>query len=1045
MANFKIPKSKKVFTIDLENLGGNDEYSNTPSATRSPDMKNIINRLGMHQVRESIEQTYVVNPDGVETEDDDKYCLIKWIGKIEEYDDTGNPIPYYIKISEHLGTLNAANDSYIFISIWPSPDVRNIGFNMNDMPGYEKYRITYKKYTFTNYGETGNDRGLYEDVLYDGRTYVFTPIGILSFDCSTTFSNNLYTLNFNVKNVNDDPYVPTLVVASSPDGLNKEVYEPLNLLTDNRKAQFLGTANTTQYQLPEKVINNINSIKILQSTGQYAELAANLYTTNKLTGLVTFNTAPGESPVPGKDNVIIEYAKSPVEGHETNSFTLGTTSTYLTSTINVTKATNQTDPTKIDVQLDITVKKTSAINSTHELTASHLTVKAGANIVYEIEYSASDIAAIISNTGLVYTRNYIIPNDGSTETRNWTSTLTDNIKVTTTTTTTTGVPGSTGGTTYIGRQYYNFTTGLGLNIDARAVPHVGSGAGDSWWDIYASPRIYTFSGGYLAAGSRDVSAIIGGVNAGALSTGSLSGSGTWPSGGEVHRRVYYGQASGSISIQVSCNVNITFNGTYFGTMTSGNFWLGLPNITLPTQRTITNTSVSTTSESKTGSYSEGIKKSEDTTIDYTNNPESSARLACYYSTKATTVYGYENDRRVFVTNGTNSDTFSGRPVDPHYSSISYFPDTNYTALGEESNIMGYAQKAGYLFTVKEGADSLYVRKGTVIGDELQFPSVLVRRNVQILCRPIEIDGNIYIITRNGLEEVGFDYVYSYTYELVTYLRSYFISNYFRLGADYKYKQMEWYNESGLLHIYLDSYEFVFDLNSKSYVKESASSMGSQITTGLPYQFESYVCTVPKLNANLYAPKVTVYLPKDLERAEYGVVNIDVLPYGYNNTGVYKLNFDKNKIDILKSIDNGQEIEKRYAIKAHYYTPFLDFDTTTQLKTIKQIAINTAGHNGDEYYIGYVVPDGTQILIDKMITTAEDEQTFLRNGTTPFPKIISIKNKIRKFSNAKLFIKNRADYMDIDMLTPGQNADNFANMTFNRITLKYVDAGKYRGD
>ena len=116
-----------------------------------------------------------------------------------------------------------------------------------------------------------------------------------------------------------------------------------------------------------------------------------------------------------------------------------------------------------------------------------------------------------------------------------------------------------------------------------------------------------------------------------------------------------------------------------------------------------------------------------------------------------------------------------------------------------------------------------------------------------------------------------------------------------------------------------------------------------------------------------------------------------MPYGYNNTGVYKLNFDKNKIDILKSIDNGQEIEKRYAIKAHYYTPFLDFDTTTQLKTIKQIAINTAGHNGDEYYIGYVVPDGTQILIDKMITTAEDEQTFLRNGTTPFPKIISIKN------------------------------------------------------
>lgn len=1045
MANFKIPESKKVFTVDLENLGGNDEYSTTPSATRSPDMKNIINRLGMHQVRENIEQTYIVNPDGVETEDDDKYCLIKWVGKVEEYDDSGNPVPYYIKISEHLGEPNVANDSYIFVSIWPTPDVRNIGYDLNQMPGYEKYRVTYKKYNFTNYGPTGNSRGLYEDVLYDGRTYVFTPIGILSFDCTTTTEDDIKTLNFTVRNVNEDPYVPTLIISSTPNGLDREVYEPLNLITDKRKVQFLGTADATEYQLPEKVIGDVTSIKVLQSTGQYAELASDLYTTNKLTGVVTFNTAPGVSPVDGKDNVIIEYAKSPVEGNETNSFTLSTTSTYLTSTINVTKATNQEDPSKIDVQLDITVKKTSAINSTHELISSRMTIKAGNYTVYEIDYSTSDIASIVSNTGLVYTRNYTIPNDGATETRNWTSTLTDSVKITTTTTTTTGVPGSTGATTYMGRQYHNFTNGLGLNIDARAVPHVGSGAGDSWWDIYTSPRIYTFSGGYLAAGSRNVAAIIGGVNAGSLATGSLSGSGTWPSGGEVHRRVYYGQASGGIGIQVSCDVNITFNGTYFGNQTSPTYWLPLPNITLPTQRTVTNTTTSTTSEDKTSSYSEGIKKPEETKIDYTNNSATSARLACYYSVKATTVYGYENDRRVFVTNGTNTDTFSGRPVDPNYSSISYFPDTNYNVLGEESNILGYAQKAGYLFTVKEGADSLYVRKGTSINDELQFPSVLVRRNVQILCRPIEIDGSIYIITRNGLEEVGFDYVYSYTYELVTYLRSYFISNYFRLGADYKYKQMEWYHESGLLHIYLDNYEFVFDLNSKSYVKESASSMGSQITTGLPYQFEAYVCTIPKLNANLYAPKVTVYLPKDLERAEYGVVNVDVLPYGYNNTGVYKLNFDKNKIDILKAIDNGQEIEKRYAIKAHYYTPFLDFDTTTQLKTIKQLTINTAGHNGDEYYIGYVVPDGTQILIDKMITTAEDEQTFLRNGTTPFPKIISIKNKIRKFSNAKLFIKNRADYMDIDMLTPGQNADNFSNMTFNRITLKYVDAGKYRGD
>ena len=84
-------------------------------------------------------------------------------------------------------------------------------------------------------------------------------------------------------------------------------------------------------------------------------------------------------------------------------------------------------------------------------------------------------------------------------------------------------------------------------------------------------------------------------------------------------------------------------------------------------------------------------------------------------------------------------------------------------------------------------------------------------------------------------------------------------------------------------------------------------------------------------------------------------------------------------------------------------------------------------------------------LDKIVNTANDEQTFLRNGQTPFPKILSTKNKIRKFSNAKLFIRNAADYLNIDEIPIGGSVDDYSNMTFNRITLKYVDAGKYRGD
>lgn len=1214
MTQFAIPPSKKIFTLDLENLGGNDEYSQTPLATRSPDMKNIINRLGMHQVRESIAQTYIINKSNVSA-NDDKHCDIKWIGKIEEYDDLGNPIPYYVKISEYLGKKygeqGAENDSYIYISVWPSPDVRNIQFDMSNLPGYENYRISYKKYTFTNYGETGNSRGLYEEIEFDGKTYVFTPIGILSFDCSTDTSNNIKTLNFEVHNVNDDPYVPTIIISSSSDSTAKKTFEAVNILTNKRRVQFLGEPSITQYQLPEKVISGVDSVKVLSSNGQYTEVSSSNYSVNNVTGTITFGTAVVTNPVPGKDNLIVEYSKSPVEGNETNEFNLNTSSTYLTSTVHVTKATNQSDSSKIDVVLSITVKATNKIDSTHSLRNARMILKMGNSTIHDRSFtSQADINAIISNAGLTYSQTLTVSNDGATSTRNWTSSVSNTVRITTTTTTTTGVPGSVGTNTSLGRKYYAFATYLGLSIDARAVPHLGtkSDGSDSYWDVYASPRLYTQNGGYLDAGSRNVSAIVDGSNAGSLATGSLQGSGTWPSSGEVYKRIPYSSNKKNITVAVSCYVDITFSGVYYGTVTSDNYTLNLPAIQPPTQQTITNTTTSDSSESANGSYSEGIKTAEESTINYGNDAKTSARLACYYSTKATTVYGYENDRRVFVTNGTNVDTFSGRPVDPNYSTITYFPDVNYNVLGEESNILGYAQKSGYLFTVKEGSDSLYVRKGSIINDELVFPSIMVRRNIQILCRPIEIDGNIYIITRNGLEEIGFDYVYSYTYELMTYLRSYYVSNYFKLGSDYKYKQMEWFNESGLLHIYLDNYEFVFDLNSKSYVKDASSSLGSQLTKGLPYQFEAYVCTIPQLNANLYAPKITVYLPKDFERAEYGIVNEDIIPFGYNNTGIYKLSYSDYKVDKLLTIrsneysvfstentydigdiveyngsyyictkpvdvpgewtglerverttvsvgddlsgktlyfefprevdntgfyeilssNNGKSIDfadnggnfqyinltdeslitlvtyhnyvvdkgyplywqitlsdyfgivthineedangifetitadyergnwqeynieqtewfKYYPIKSHYFTPFLDFDTTTQLKTIKQLTINTTGHNGDEYYIGYVLPDGTQLLIDKIINTANDEQTFLRNGQTPFPKIISIKNKIRKFSNCKLFVKNKADYLNINEIPLGGRPSDYSNMTFNRITLKYVDAGKYRGD
>lgn len=1207
MAKFDVPASKPIYTLDLANIGGSDEYSTVPSALRSPDMKNIIKRNGMHQMRSSIEQTFITVPQSTEVEgEDDLNCAIKWVGKIEEYDDLGNPIPYYIKISEFLGTKNAKDESYIYISVWPTPDVKNIQYDMTKMSGCEKYRVTYKKYTFTNYGKTGNEKGLYEEVELNNKKYVFTPIGILSFNCGTEEANGIKTLTFNLDNVLNDPYIPTIFIAMSPNGLQRKTYESINLLTDKRRVKYTCDGSSKDYQLPEKVIKSVTSIKMLDEDGNYKTVDPATYTVNVITGKITFNTAPAVTPTTGMDNMIVEYEKTPFEGNETNQFELvtSTSKNFLKSTVSVTKATDATENDKIDIVLNIKITKGTSYGSNNNLTGANIKIMAGNIVVYEHVLTASEINTVKSGTLTLTPSTIKINNDGATETRNWSATLNCDVTTTITTTTTTGVPGSCGGVT-TGANRKNVLSAIDLYVYASAHPHVGNSASDSYWDVYADPRLIV--SGSISKNSVELITNIDGQDIGGVWTGHMSnkrGNEAWYGSGGVSKRIPYSNRS-SVTIYVHCNIKITWGGVYRESIWGGELYLSLPHITLPTQKTVTNTSTTKSSDSNTSNYAEGIKHNEKTTsISYENNAKTSARLACYYSTKAATVYGYENDRRIFLTNGSNCDTFSGEPIDDAYSTISYFPDDNYHVLGDKSNILGYAQKQGYLFTIKEGADSLYVRKGTTLGDDTQFVSMYVARNLQILCKPIEIDGNVYVITRNGLEELNYEYVHNYTYELKSYLRSYYISNYFQLGVDYKYKQMEWYHENGLLHIFLDNYEFVFDLESKSYVKEQSSASGSEKTTGLTYQFEAYVCTIPFLNANVYAPHTTVYLPKDFERKDSGLVNTDALIYGYNNTGVYKFNYDKEKVDILlgdfdqisdnilavnkiaymapynkvtkdgylqgrtnpqhpetylnypnaiydtisvkqgdkfklivefdsetvkstatdvkmavydpinehmvfelplaaithkymvmvmpvvnnvsstlnfylanfssapvnckvkiklgltdeaphaiKWYDSDTDINYNithktniayYPIKAHYYTPFLDFNTITQLKTTKQIHIGTAGHNGDEYYIGYVLPDGSELLLDKIIDSGSDTLTSYRNGQIPFPKIIAIRNKIRKFTDVKLWIKSKADYENIDNINE-YDIKSYNNLTFNRLTMQYVIAGKYRGE
>lgn len=115
---------------------------------------------------------------------------------------------------------------------------------------------------------------------------------------------------WSVKKVSDAPYIPTVIIARAPNG-GGTAYEPVNMLSDKWTDSFLGTESDTVYQLSfgelseEKVTG-----KLLQQDGTEKDLTEDTdFTVDRQTGKVTFKSAPGKSPVTGKDNIQLTAAK----------------------------------------------------------------------------------------------------------------------------------------------------------------------------------------------------------------------------------------------------------------------------------------------------------------------------------------------------------------------------------------------------------------------------------------------------------------------------------------------------------------------------------------------------------------------------------------------------------------------------------------------------------------------------------------------------------------------------------------------------------------
>ena len=115
-----------------------------------------------------------------------------------------------------------------------------------------------------------------------------------------------------VKPVTDIAYVPTVAIAQSPKGGGTE-YEAYNLLQSKFIEQFAGTKDDTVYNLRFGELDDYIKVEKLNDDGTWSEVESG-YSFDKTAGRVTFDTAPGVSPVSGEDNVRITASRT-VEGY----------------------------------------------------------------------------------------------------------------------------------------------------------------------------------------------------------------------------------------------------------------------------------------------------------------------------------------------------------------------------------------------------------------------------------------------------------------------------------------------------------------------------------------------------------------------------------------------------------------------------------------------------------------------------------------------------------------------------------------------------------
>lgn len=249
-------------------------------------------------------------------------------------------------VSEFLGadyTNSPAN-----IDMRRSPNCKNM---IRDVPGKVRKSLGWE--VVKNYGE-GNVNGYHsfrgddtfavhvgtklyydDEVIYEGmndarsKSWQFgDTIYIADGKCLLAYTKEKDeegNITHNVRPASEDSYIPILTISKEPNG-GGTPYEPLNLIQPGFTEMFLGKASVVEYALSFGNLDDTEvKVQLLNAQGNWIDKTEGTdFTVNRTTGVVSFKTAPGASPITGEDNVKITAYKTVEEyADRINKCTIG--------------------------------------------------------------------------------------------------------------------------------------------------------------------------------------------------------------------------------------------------------------------------------------------------------------------------------------------------------------------------------------------------------------------------------------------------------------------------------------------------------------------------------------------------------------------------------------------------------------------------------------------------------------------------------------------------------------------------------------------------